>query len=221
MVQTTTTTTTGLLGSQVFARSFIRSNPLDTPVALERRTFHSIGMWHIIMLSVTTAYRFGYAYIYMAHLLFHLLAVLLDRLLTPSGGGAIGSLHPIKPLSYLVALIVPFALNFKHALAGLNLFVPLTGRMGPNTPVDVIVGVVVGFGGTHLLPLFVSWSARLSVKVLRRIWIKWLVMYGIVVAVFAFASFPYDSAHPKVCFGTFSYLNFSLKETLTKSFLEL
>ncbi|KAJ3403636.1 hypothetical protein HDV05_007702, partial [Chytridiales sp. JEL 0842] len=196
-------TLTGLIGAQVIIRSLIPSNPLDNPVTLEKRTYIAIGLWYIFMLTLTTIYKLGFAYVFMIQLAFHVLSVSLDRFLNYVAAGTLGSVRPIRIVSYLTALVIPYTFSFKHALSGILLFVPLTGRLGPDAPTDVIVGILVGLGGSVCFPLLISWSSRMSLRKLKVIWVRGILVTGLVGAVFAFASFPYDMEHPKRFFIQF------------------
>ncbi|KAJ3100878.1 hypothetical protein HDU97_001868 [Phlyctochytrium planicorne] len=191
-----------MLGSQVLARIVVRTHPLDRPVDLERRSWNATMLWHATLLLITTVARLGSSYIFAFLTASISLGLLIDRLLSPSGVNAPnGSHHPIHPLAYAVAYPIVASFGIHHLLTGLAVFVPLSGRIGVDAPVDVIVGGLVGLMTTIsfsavVLPL----SARVSRKTLIRAWLATTAIAVLVAAAFATSSFPYDDQHPKRIF---------------------
>ncbi|KAJ3212149.1 hypothetical protein HDU67_003985 [Dinochytrium kinnereticum] len=191
-----------LFGSQVLIRFIIPTHALDTPVNHERRTWSAVMLWNASFLLLTTILRLGSAYIFSFTTFSFCLGLLIDRLLTPMSVSAPNGSHfPIHRLAYAATYPLVAATAIHHMIMGLNLFVPLTGRIGATSPVDVILG---GLVGVLCVLSFSSILAPLIARVSRRQLVKAWGFAGfislLVILVFSVTLFPYDEAHPKRVF---------------------
>ncbi|KAJ3296440.1 hypothetical protein HDU79_006671 [Rhizoclosmatium sp. JEL0117] len=132
----------GIFSTHIFARLFVPTDSLDTPVAFERRVYASSMIISMLLILIMTWAGLGSMYLVMIQLTSYLVALWMDRFINPAGNGAIGSHFPINPLSYFIASFMPFFIMMNNAWCFLMLFVPLTGRMGYETPTDAIVGAL-------------------------------------------------------------------------------
>ncbi|KAJ3013713.1 hypothetical protein HKX48_005604 [Thoreauomyces humboldtii] len=160
---------------------------------LERGTYDMILLWFATLVLLTDFFRLGLSYIFTFYVVFMLLGKAIDALLSPK---AASHLHP---LAYFVAA-VPFTISTALSVSTLNLFIPLTGRIGADAPTDVIVGVLTGaLTFLHwflLLPLFHRFSESQ-----RRNLVGGLATLSFIIAfVFVATIRPFDSMHPKRVF---------------------
>ncbi|KAJ3197532.1 hypothetical protein HK101_002835 [Irineochytrium annulatum] len=194
-----------IVGSQLLTRIFIKGDPLDTLVDYERRIWASVTIWQAVAMSILSIFRLGSAFLLAITTASFILGLFVDRILTRASRTApMGSRLPIHSLSYVIAVIGPFAFTAHYSLMALYLFVPLTGRIGKTAPVDVIVGALVGIlsllGYSILMPL----AARVSRRRLFRSWVWTATMAILVCVAMALTSFPYDGMHPKRVFVQYS-----------------
>ncbi|KAJ3221642.1 hypothetical protein HDU81_010505, partial [Chytriomyces hyalinus] len=132
----------GIFACHKFARFLSPPHPLDTPTAVERRIFTATFAVNTLIMLVLTSAGLGSGFIFALNQASHLLALLVDRMLNQPTNKAISS--PIHPLAYAVAAFLPAYVAVTFSWNFLMLFVPLAGRMGPDAPVDIIVGVLIG-----------------------------------------------------------------------------
>ncbi|KAJ3296435.1 hypothetical protein HDU79_006666 [Rhizoclosmatium sp. JEL0117] len=187
----------GIFSTHIFARLFVPTDPLDTPVAFERRVYASSMIISMLLILIMTWAGLGSMYLVMIQLTSYLVALWMDRFINPVGNGAIGSHFPINPLSYFIASFMPFFIMMNNAWCFLMLFVPLTGRMGYETPTDAIVGALVGLLiASGASGIFSTLLARCSYKWLLR-GLLWSLVTSTVVLGVLFGRNQFDELHPK------------------------
>ncbi len=113
----------------------------------------------------------------------------------------------LPQVSSAVYVLCSFLLSFlysDYAYALVDLFVPLTGRMGVETPVDIIVAVIYGMIVFMVSLPSVAHVHRFGKAVLKKIIILLLLFQtAVLVAVYVGGgtfggwAFPYDELHPK------------------------
>ena len=94
---------------------------------------------------------------------------------------------------------MPFLTGSQVILTALDVFVPLTGRMGSEAPGEHIIACIVAIAGSYTLPLVIPFAHRFNRKVLIR---SVMLFSGIATAamiVFAGRS-PFDEMHQKRLF---------------------
>ncbi|GAA6054771.1 hypothetical protein JCM3770_000935 [Rhodotorula araucariae] len=102
------------------------------------------------------------------------------------------SLHLV---TYVVGQSLPLLVGVEGIIGFLDLFVPLTGRLGAEAPVDFIIATLVGaVGYLTLLPFCHRWGASFT----ARLAVFFLLLSAFSVGWFTRPSWsPYDAAHPK------------------------
>ncbi|KAI0078731.1 hypothetical protein K474DRAFT_1593590 [Panus rudis PR-1116 ss-1] len=98
--------------------------------------------------------------------------------------------------SYAIGQFVPLTTGTRMVLAVLDVFVPLTGRMGEQAPGDHIIATIVAVTGSYMFPLAVPFIHRFPRRALLRVLLVPAVMTSIAIAAFA-ARQPFDRMHPK------------------------
>lgn len=103
-------------------------------------------------------------------------------------------------VTYLVAMALPTTYFASVAYSLIDILVPLTGRMGPSTPVDHIVAGLVGLVVFFVCPPLLAFAHRFGRPVLLTLIVTMLIaqiplfLYTLLVLT------PYDHMHPKRMF---------------------
>ncbi|KAG0294590.1 hypothetical protein BGZ97_005053 [Linnemannia gamsii] len=102
--------------------------------------------------------------------------------------------------TYFIASIVPSSYLAFVIFSVLDIFIPLTGRIGVDAPVDNIVAVLTGFLTFVFCPPMLAFSHRFGRAVLKRIVIGLLVIHLLIVLLSSATSSAYNEFHPKRVF---------------------
>nr|KAJ3419624.1 hypothetical protein HK105_006728 [Polyrhizophydium stewartii] len=176
------------------ARRRRRSSNPGQDTLNERRSFlGTLVFWSIALVGVTRA-GLGVSFLFSFHVACLLLGQIADTLLDADKPLAI---TPVSLTTYALSMsiVVPYAVPSAYTL--LMLFVPLSGRIGTEAPVDIIVAVITGLAvfvsqGYLLIPVFHRLSRRTASRIMTLFDILSLV------TIFVFSSkHPYDAMHPK------------------------
>ncbi|KAM0793486.1 hypothetical protein ACM66B_000927 [Microbotryomycetes sp. NB124-2] len=100
--------------------------------------------------------------------------------------------------AYLVGMFVPMLLGVEGLVGFLDLFVPLTGRLGADAPVDFIIATLTSAVGFLCVPMIVPFSHRFGPKVTSRLALFLTFWTAGTLGWFTRPSWqPYDKMHPK------------------------
>ncbi|KAF9180962.1 hypothetical protein BGZ50_005791 [Haplosporangium sp. Z 11] len=102
--------------------------------------------------------------------------------------------------TYFIASLLPTAYFSFVCFSLLDMFIPLTGRIGVDAPVDHIVAVMSGFITFVFCPPLLAFSHRFGRAVLKRIILGLVVAHLIMVLISSAVMHPYDELHPKRVF---------------------
>ena len=162
----------------------------------ERLAFMSTQLLLTVFLALTTYVHLGSSYLFCFYVAFMSFGNIIDILTTPRTGRSVLTPH-INGLSYLVA-VTPFAATTVLSWGGMCLFVPVTGRIGADTPVDIIVATITGvlcfMQAYWVLPLV----HRVDRKTLKNGIVGLVVLSFAVLTVLVTFGKVYDEMHPKV-----------------------
>ncbi|EGN96948.1 hypothetical protein SERLA73DRAFT_57990 [Serpula lacrymans var. lacrymans S7.3] len=101
--------------------------------------------------------------------------------------------------TYACGQLIPLLTGTQLTAATLDVFVPLTGRIGREAPAEHIIATIVAAMTCYTLPLSLSFAHRFGQRTLTRI-LKLLVLAtGVSMAIFSMKS-PFDSMHQKRLF---------------------
>ncbi|KAI0332654.1 hypothetical protein GY45DRAFT_1344453 [Cubamyces sp. BRFM 1775] len=120
------------------------------------------------------------------------LALLVNKFLTRPG-------DDISLWSYAIGLLTPLATGTTLLCSVLDVFVPLTGRIGEEAPAEHIIATIVAVNGSYILPLTVPFVHRFSRRVLFRAVVVLSMVTGLSMAIFSMRS-PFDPMHQKRLF---------------------
>ncbi|KAI8140930.1 hypothetical protein BJV82DRAFT_621619 [Fennellomyces sp. T-0311] len=177
-------------------------------VDMEYGSFVSLALAFAISTFLTTLTSVASSYIFWLYCSILLAAVFLNEFVwKPKIQKGVVFQPKISGLTYVISAF-PMALVYTdYTYAMIDIFVPLTGRMGVETPVDIIIAVV--FGMVTFMTSLPSlahvhrFGKRFLRKILLALAILQVAVLGAVVArggAYGGWAFPYDEFHPKRIF---------------------
>ena len=180
----------GISASQFLLAKWL--SPLDRP-KLERATYYSQMLWYAWAMLALQTVHIRSAYLF---------AVLLGVLLIGATGNALAGDRNKSRMdltwSYGTTLPVFMFLGVEAITTVLDIFVPLTGRMGTVAPGEIIVASISASLVTVFWPVCAPLFHRLSPRIQRQLLLVLLLATFSMMAIFAgpYAN-GYDSMHPK------------------------
>jgi hypothetical protein len=170
---------------------------------MEYGTFNSLMLFFAASTSITTQTGVASSYVFWLYCFVLLLTCVLNEFgLRPAPSKIY--LPQVGKAAYIVSGFVLSLLYSDYAYALVDIFVPLTGRMGVDTPVDLIVAFIYGMIIFMVALPSVAHVHRFGKKVLKKIIVLLLLgQTAVLVAVFVGGgsyggwAFPYDEMHPK------------------------
>ncbi|KAI0820291.1 hypothetical protein BC628DRAFT_1524628 [Trametes gibbosa] len=120
------------------------------------------------------------------------LVLLLNKALTSSG-------DDLSLWAYAIGQATPLLTGTTLFCAVLDVFVPLTGRIGEEAPAEHIIATIVAGAGSYILPLTVPFVHRFGRRFLVRAIILMTMVTGLVMAIFSMRE-PFDAMHQKRLF---------------------
>lgn len=134
----------------------------------------------------------GSAYLFATSAVSNLVALIVnDYILRRKSRG-------LHLMTYVIGQSLPLLVGVEGMIGFLDLFVPLTGRMGADAPVDFIIAILVGALGLVALPMFLPFCHRWGASFTAR-----LLVFLAFTSVFSVGWFmrpswsQYDAQHPK------------------------
>jgi hypothetical protein len=170
---------------------------------MEYGTFNSLMLFFAAGTAVTTQTGVASSYVFWLYCFILLLTCLLNEFALRPVSSKI-YLPQVGKAAYVVSGFVLSLLYSDYAYALVDIFVPLTGRMGVDTPVDLIVAFIYGMIIFMVALPSVAHVHRFGKKVLKKIIVLLLLgQAAVLAAVFIGGgsyggwAFPYDEMHPK------------------------
>ncbi|EKM50065.1 uncharacterized protein PHACADRAFT_153387 [Phanerochaete carnosa HHB-10118-sp] len=170
----------GALVSQLFVPS-VRERTVFTSLLLTQ----SALAWGIQSIGIGSAALFFLSSLPLC------LALLLNSLISTG--------PDVSLWSYAIGQLTPLTTGFQLAFELLNVFVPLTGRMGGEAPAEHIIATIVAVVGSYVLPLLIPFIHRYDRGVLVRSIALVSMATAVSIAVFS-ARNPFDAMHQKRLF---------------------
>ncbi|PCH44600.1 hypothetical protein WOLCODRAFT_26882 [Wolfiporia cocos MD-104 SS10] len=158
----------------------------------ERSAFSSVLVLQSLLACVGQHLGVGSAGVFALSAFPILLAVILnEKLVWPD--------QDMSLWSYALALLTPLSLGAQMFYTTLDVFVPLTGRIGEDAPAEHIIASIVAGAGAYTLPLFVPFVQRFGRRTIARGALLFSVLTAVAMAVFAMRT-PFDPMHQKRIF---------------------
>ncbi|CAO3690015.1 unnamed protein product [Rhizopus microsporus] len=195
---------TGLVGAYAVQYLFYQL-PGPAHFDMEYGTFNSLMLCFAISTFLSTLTGVASSYIFWLYCVVLLVACVLNECLRPAPSKIY--LPQVSHVTYSVTSFVLAFLYADYAYALVDLFVPLTGRMGVDTPVDVIVAVIYGMIVFMVSIPSIAHVHRFGKGVIKKMVILLLLFQTAVLTAvyigggtFGGWAFPYDELHPKRLF---------------------
>lgn len=182
----------GLLSTNYFLSRFI--SPVDRTYLEHANVYAQLlfSAWYMLLIQ---AYRIRSAYAFAIVTSFQLISASWNeiRRMRDRSAGRVGF-----PSVYVVPLAAFMVLGVEAVTASLDIFTPLTGRMGNEAPAEIIIAVISAAVGLVFFPPLVPLFHRVSRRAQRRII---LLLAMITIGMMVFFAGPwwttYDFMHPK------------------------
>jgi hypothetical protein len=173
---------------------------------MEYGTFNSLMLFFAFATAVTTQTGVASSYVFWLYCFILFVTCIFNEFALRPEQSKI-YLPQIGSLAYISSGFILSLLYSDYAYALVDIFVPLTGRMGVDTPVDIIVAFIYGMIIFMVSLPSVAHVHRFGKKVLKKVIVLLLLAQtAVLVAVFFGGSsyggwaFPYDELHPKRLF---------------------
>ncbi|SPC67749.1 uncharacterized protein UHOD_06842 [Ustilago sp. UG-2017b] len=192
----------GLLVAQLLTSKLVK--PHRRPY-LERSSLSGLAIFFNLSLLAMNAFGIGSSYLMMlASLTFTLVTTINDFVLIGMGQIEEKLVAPdnrVSPWVYGIMTIIPGIVGVEGMASFLDLFVPLTGRMGEISPADHIIASIVAGLAFMSFPFAIPLAHRYTSQNLKKTILALLAITAAVMAVFASPGWkPFDQAHPKRLF---------------------
>ncbi|KAG0163832.1 hypothetical protein DFQ28_011149 [Apophysomyces sp. BC1034] len=177
-------------------------------VDLEYGTLISLMLTFALVTAMTTQTGVASSYIFWVYCFILLVACAVNEFVLKPGQIKSKVREPkVHAWTYAICTFPLALLYTDYAYALIDIFVPLTGRMGVQTPVDLIVAVIFGMISFMISLPSIAHIHRFGKKFLAKILLLLLVVQATVLgAVMLWGgsyggwAFPYDELHPKRIF---------------------
>ncbi|KAI8356061.1 hypothetical protein B0O80DRAFT_401189 [Mortierella sp. GBAus27b] len=168
--------------------------------ANEVSTLSSLQAVFTLALGIGSYIGLASTYVFALFTFFTTLALVFNRLKVAQQHGYRTELNQVDFATYFIASAIPTAYFSSVCFSLLDLFVPLTGRIGVDAPVDHIMAVMSGLVTFVFCPPIVAFSHRFGRAVLKQIVLVLLVLHIISVLISSAVMYPYNELHPKRVF---------------------
>ncbi|KAH8104118.1 hypothetical protein BXZ70DRAFT_924624 [Cristinia sonorae] len=157
----------------------------------EQSMFTSLLLLNAVAACVVQFIGIGSAAVFFIVGLPLFLSLILNTFITKPG-------EDVSLWTYALASFVPLTIGCQMIFVTLDVFVPLTGRMGADAPGDHIIATIVAFTGSIALPLILPFIHRFP-RLNGRAIMVFSILTVVAMAVFS-AREPFDHMHPKRLF---------------------
>ncbi|KAI7816827.1 hypothetical protein BC939DRAFT_403329 [Gamsiella multidivaricata] len=163
-------------------------------------TLSSLQVFFTIALGVTSFVGLASSYVFALLTLSVTTALMVNRRTTARMQRQGLEATCVDFTTYLIVSALPTSYFTFICFSLFDMFIPLTGRIGVDAPVDHIVAIMSGFVTFVFCPPLLAFSHRFGKAVLRRIVLGLVVLHLILAVISSAVMFPYDEFHPKRVF---------------------
>ncbi|GAA5899500.1 Pff1p [Sporobolomyces salmoneus] len=198
-----------LLGIVLYQYFFV-SNRLRSPLAtiaqdrsesslLEHSSLVGLVIYYTTFMLLGHAAGVGSSYLFAIGSAGSLLALCLNDYVLHRDQGR--EEKSVNLITYIAGQILPILLGVEGIIGFLDLFVPLTGRLGADAPVDFIIATLTSAVGFLIVPMFLPFIHRFGASFTARLVVLFTLTTIISLSFFTRSSWsPYDAQHPKRIF---------------------
>ncbi|BEJ13055.1 hypothetical protein CspHIS471_0302290 [Cutaneotrichosporon sp. HIS471] len=188
-------------------------------IFLEPAHYYSQLVWLAVWMLVLQAFRVRSAYLFAGIACSTLVGAFSIEARQLLSGGRNRALPFVT--AYVVPLTLLVALSMEAYTTTLDIFVPLTGRMGKDAPVEHIIAIITSVCTLVFFPLVAPLFSRISRATQRKVLVVLLVATVAVGALFMSPLWsPYDFMHPKRLGVQYTYNHTSGLETAHIAFMD-
>ncbi|KAF9984633.1 hypothetical protein BGZ65_013025 [Modicella reniformis] len=168
--------------------------------ANEISTLSSLQVFFTFALCISSYVGLASSYVFALFTLCITVALVFNHMKGARSHGYGLEVNHVDFATYFVASFLPTTYFSFICFSLLDMFVPLTGRIGVDAPVDNIIAIMSGFVTFVICPPLLAFSHRFGRAILKRIAIVLLILHLVLVLISSAVMYPYDELHPKRVF---------------------
>ncbi|KAI1316599.1 hypothetical protein EDD11_009724 [Mortierella claussenii] len=194
-----------LFGPMAFAGMFlvqyIFHDKKASTGANELSTLSAVQTFYTICLGLASYTGFASSYVFALYSFSSTISLFFNqrRVAEAKKGGVEAS--RVDFATYFVGALMPTAYFSFVCFSLLDIFIPLTGRIGVDAPVDHIVAVLTGFITFVFCPPVLAFSHRFGAAVLKKLVVVLLLAHLTILFITSVFISPYNELHPKRVFA--------------------
>ncbi|KDN48197.1 hypothetical protein K437DRAFT_255620 [Tilletiaria anomala UBC 951] len=191
---------TAILTTQWLCAKMIK--PANRPY-MERATLSGHALVFVFGLLIMNAFSIGSAYLMALGILTSAVAAFVNDMFfigfQQLEERRVAVDNRVHHWTYFIIAVIPACVGTEGLVSFLDLFVPLTGRMGEVSPADNIIGTIVAALTFLCLPMSMPLAHRFGSAALKKTIVVLLGVSVLSISIFATRS-PFDKWHPKRLF---------------------
>ncbi|KAF9925977.1 hypothetical protein FBU30_004330 [Linnemannia zychae] len=184
----------------MFGVQYLFHNSKASSGANELNTLSSLQLFFVIALALISYVGLASSYVFALFTLSITIALIINYRKVAHENRDGSEVVSVDFSTYFIAISVPSSYLAFVMFSVFDIFIPLTGRIGVDAPVDHIVAVLTGFLTFVFCPPILAFSHRFGHSVLKRIVIGLIVAHFIIVLLSSSLNSAYDEFHPKRVF---------------------
>ncbi|KAG0003762.1 hypothetical protein BGZ80_011579 [Entomortierella chlamydospora] len=168
--------------------------------ANELSALSSLQVVFMLALGVSSYVGLASSYVFALFTLSITFALIFNHKMAALALGHGSEVTHVEYSTYFIVSLLPTSYFSFVCFSLLDMFIPLTGRIGVDAPVDNIVAVMSGFVTFVFCPPLLAFSHRFGRAILKRIILSLVVIHLISILISSAVMYPYDELHPKRVF---------------------
>ncbi|KAG0047615.1 hypothetical protein BGZ83_007344 [Gryganskiella cystojenkinii] len=169
--------------------------------ANELSTLSAVHMFYSICLGLASYTGFASSYVFALYSLASSIGLFYNQRRVADSRKDGLEVTRVDYTTYFVTAAMPTAYFSFVCYSLLDIFIPLTGRIGVDAPVDHIVAVLTGFITFVFCPPVLAMAHRFGSAVLRKTVVSLLLAHLAILLLTSIFITPYDEFHPKRVFA--------------------
>jgi len=184
----------------MFSIQYLFHDKRASSAANELSTLSGLQLFFTLTLAGASAVGLASSYVFALFTLSFTAGLIFNHKKAASEIKSGSEVTRVEYATYFVITTMPTAYFSFVMYSLLDMFIPLTGRIGVDAPVDNIVAVMSGFVAFVFCPPLLAFSHRFGRSVLKRIIFGLLALHIVTVLISSAVMYPYDELHPKRVF---------------------
>ncbi|KAG9320534.1 hypothetical protein KVV02_004918, partial [Mortierella alpina] len=168
--------------------------------ANELSTFSGLQLFFTSMLGVASCVGLASSYVFALFVVCLTVALIFNQKRSAQQVRDGLEVSRVDFATYFISSLLPTAYTSFVCFSLLDMFIPLTGRIGVDAPVDQIVATMSGFVTFVFCPPLLAFSHRFGRAALKKIVLGLFMAHIILVLISSAVMYPYDELHPKRVF---------------------